>query len=66
MQYKEVIEDKFFFTLGGTYDLQTTFNSTIDNTITNIFPGEGKLLNDSTVIYPSIQIDGSDTINGSC
>ncbi len=68
-QYHEVISDKFFFTLGGTYDLQTTFNSTLDNTITNKFPSSstnsGAYLNDSTFISSNIIISGSDTLTGS-
>jgi hypothetical protein len=64
LQYKEVIADKFFFTLGGTYDLQTTFNSAIDNSVTSLFPGTTERINDSTYIYPEIQISGSDTVPG--
>ncbi len=69
LQYNEVIADKFFFTLGGTYDLETTFNSAIDNTITSKFPSSstyrGAYLNDSTFISSDIIISGSDTATSS-
>ncbi len=64
MQYNEVIADKFFFTLGGTYDLQTTFNSTINNSVLNTFPGNSTALTDSTYVNPEIQVSGSDTVSG--
>ncbi|MCF8346511.1 MAG: hypothetical protein K9G38_04800 [Bacteroidales bacterium] len=56
LQYKEVFGDKFYFTAGGTYDLQARLNSAFSSTITNIFPGSGGLLNDSTAIYPVTDI----------
>lgn len=69
MQYKEVFSDKFFFTLGGTYDLKATFNSSVNNSITSSFPRPGSIsgayLNDSTFISTDINIDGSDTLSGS-
>ena len=65
MQYHEVIKDKFFFTLGGSYDLQTTFDGSIDNSVLNTFPGSATALNDSTVVYPEVTIAGSDSLKGS-
>ncbi len=56
LQYKEVFGDKFYFTLGGTYDLEARLNSAFSSTITNIFPGSGGFLNDSTAIYPVTDI----------
>jgi len=34
LQYKEVFGDKFYFTLGGTYDLEARLNSAFSSTIT--------------------------------
>lgn len=69
LQYQEVFDDKFFFTVGATYDLETTFNSSIDNSVVNSFPSSsttaGSYLNDSTFISTEVTVTGSDTLKGS-
>ena len=50
LQYKEVFGEKFFFTVGGTYDLETKLNSAFTSSVTNVFPGKGFALNDSVVV----------------
>jgi len=63
LQYKEVINDKFFFTLGGSYDLKTDVGAGIDYVVTNNFYGvSGAYLNDSVYIDANMDI-GGDTIN---
>jgi len=60
LQYKEVFEDKFFFSVGGTYDLETRLNSVFDNTVTTSFSGNPTALNDSVIIDPSVVIAGGE------
>lgn len=60
IQYREVFDDKFFFTIGGTYDLETSFNSVIDNSVTNSFTGNPAFLNDSVIIDPGVVIEGGE------
>ncbi|MCF8225723.1 MAG: hypothetical protein K9J30_07580 [Bacteroidales bacterium] len=55
IMYKEVIADKFFFTLGGIYDLQTNLNSAFTQTITNKFPGRSSYI-DSVYISNVVDI----------
>ena len=56
LQYKEVFGEKFFFTLGGTYDMETKLNSAFNSSVTNTFPGEGFAINDSVVVKPDVDI----------
>jgi hypothetical protein len=60
IQYKEVFSDKFFFTVGGTYDLETTIESAVNNSVTNSFTGNPAYLNDSVVIDPDLIIEGGE------
>ncbi len=61
MQYKEVIKDKFFFTLGGVYDLAANVDTKIEyNVVNNIYPFDPVALNDSVTVYPRFPL-GQDT-----
>ncbi|HKK63685.1 MAG TPA: hypothetical protein VJ951_14065 [Bacteroidales bacterium] len=42
--YKEIINDKFFFSIGGVYDLETNLKSTFKQTVTNNFSGNASYL----------------------
>lgn len=59
-QYKEVFGDKFFFTLGAIYDLQTELSSEFSSYVTNNFPGNARVLNDSVKISNTIDIISQD------
>lgn len=56
MQYKEVIGEKFYVSLGATYDMQANLSSAFRSTVTNHFPGTYGLLNDSTILYADYDI----------
>ncbi len=56
VQYKETVSEKFYFAVGGTYDLPANFSSAFKSTVTNYFPGSPDYLNDSIVIYPEFDI----------
>lgn len=61
MQYKEVYGDKFFFTVGGTYDFKASTELSNEYTVHNTFyPDDPVWLNDSTQINPQY-ILGEDT-----
>ena len=61
LQYKEVIHDKFFFSVGGIYDLKAVTNITDEYLVNNIFyPDDPSILNDSVTIDPN-WILGEDT-----
>ena len=65
-QYKEVFSDKFFFTLGATYDLEAKLNSAFSSSVTNHFPGLNGTLNDSISVSPDFDIkfiETEETIN---
>ncbi len=57
LQYHEIINDKYFITLGAVYDNQTSLNSSQTLLYQNFFPGEAVALNDTTVISPQFEID---------
>ncbi|MEX0987889.1 MAG: hypothetical protein WD052_10465 [Bacteroidales bacterium] len=61
IQYKEVFSDKFFFTIGGTYDLEANLNSAFNSTVTNYFPGSPGIINDSLPIYTEFDIKNDKT-----
>lgn len=61
IQYKEVFGEKFFFTLGGTYEMEAALNSAFSSRVTNEYPGTTGMLNDSTVISPEVNIIADDT-----
>ncbi|MDX2432025.1 MAG: hypothetical protein QNK35_13900 [Bacteroides sp.] len=65
LQYKEVISENFFFSLGATYDLATNVNTELQYDVTNaIYPyGEVKL-DSVTSITPSYVL-GADTLMSS-
>lgn len=56
LQYKEVFGEKFFFTVGGTYDMEANLNSAFSSTVTNFFPGQAGFINDSVRITPDVDI----------
>ncbi|MEX0980813.1 MAG: hypothetical protein WD577_09775 [Bacteroidales bacterium] len=56
LQYKEIFGEKFFFTVGGTYDMETKLNSAFTSTVTNVFPGTSFALNDSVVVRPDVDL----------
>jgi hypothetical protein len=56
LQYKEVFGEKFFFTVGGTYDMEANLNSAFSSAVTNIFPGQASYINDSVRITPDVDI----------
>lgn len=63
MQYREVIRDKFFFTLGGAYDLQANVGASVQYNLTNnIYGTNPAFLNDSVIVDSRYSV-GQDTIN---
>jgi hypothetical protein len=62
LQYKEVFEDKFFFSLGGIYDFKATTEVSNEYMVNNEFyTAQSSRLNDSVQIDP-IYVLGQDTI----
>ncbi len=62
LQYHETVGEKFFFTLGGTYDIEATTGIKLDYRIVNeIYPYDTIGLNTGELITPKY-ILGSDTI----
>jgi len=62
LQYKEVIKDKFFFSLGGTYDLATNIKTELQyDVINSIYPYEDFQLDSLTTITPTYVL-GADTV----
>jgi len=65
VQYKEVIKEKFFLSLGTTYDLATNVNTELQyDVINNIYPYKEFALDSVTIINPEY-ILGADTLNDS-
>ncbi|MFO7933158.1 MAG: hypothetical protein R6U78_03655 [Bacteroidales bacterium] len=63
MQYREVIRDKFFFTLGGAYDLEANVGASVQYNLTNnIYGTKPTFLNDSVIVDSRYSV-GQDTIN---
>ena len=61
LQYKEVFEDRFFFSLGGVYDFKASTELSNEYVVNNeIYSGNATWLNDSVQIDP-VYILGSDT-----
>jgi hypothetical protein len=61
LQYHEEFGEKFFFTLGGTYDFKADVSAELDYKVYNtIWPYEGASLNDSVYIAPGFPL-GEDT-----
>ncbi|MDA3821837.1 MAG: hypothetical protein PF450_04380, partial [Bacteroidales bacterium] len=54
-QYTEHIQDKFFFNLGATYDMEATLNSAFSSYITNYFEGSPGY-SDTTIISNAYNI----------
>ncbi len=65
MQYKETFGEKFFFTLGGTYDLKANTNVKLEYSIVNqIYPYDTVSIGSGELIQPEYPL-GGDTTNGS-
>ncbi|MEN8156897.1 MAG: hypothetical protein ABFS10_08095 [Bacteroidota bacterium] len=65
LQYKEVIGDKFFFSLGGVYDLKTDASVEMKYNVTNtIYPGRPIEIDSVTTITPEY-ILSADTLDRS-
>ncbi len=63
LQYKEVYGDKFFFTIGGIYDIKASARLSNEYSVINEFyPDDPVMINDSVPIFPSYPI-GEDTIS---
>jgi hypothetical protein len=61
LQYHEVFDDKFFFTLGGTYDIKADVSAKLDYEVSNtILSLEDANINDSVRVSP-IYLLGEDT-----
>ncbi len=56
LQYKEVFGNKFFFSIGATYDLEARLNSAFNVSVTNTFPGISRLNQDSVLVTQSVDI----------
>ncbi|MFZ5939429.1 MAG: hypothetical protein ACOYXB_02540 [Bacteroidota bacterium] len=56
IQYKETFKDKFFFSIGGRYDLESSINTGIYNKTYSSFTGNSGALNDSVSISPTTVI----------
>lgn len=60
-QYRKVFDDKFFFTLGGTYDVKANVDVSNDYQVNNSFYYvNSQYLNDSVIIDPAYVL-GQDT-----
>jgi hypothetical protein len=63
LQYKEVLDDKFFFSVGGIYDFATNTSVDLKYSVTNsIYLYDPIQLNDSVTITPVYSL-GNDTID---
>ncbi|MBN1133041.1 MAG: hypothetical protein JXR52_12970 [Bacteroidales bacterium] len=63
LQYKEIIKDKFFFTLGGIYDLKANIGAEVDYSVSNQFYGvSGAYLSDTVYVDPDFPVE-LDTVN---
>jgi hypothetical protein len=61
LQYHEVFDDRFFFTVGGTYDFKADVSAELDYQVNNtILPFDQAPINDSTYIQPNYVL-GEDT-----
>jgi len=62
LQYKEVLGDKFFFSLGGIYDFKASTELSNEYSVDNDFyPDDPVWLNDS-ILIPSTYLLGEDTV----
>ena len=64
LQYKEVFEDKFFFSIGGVYDFKADVNAANDYQVNNVFyPEDPAWINDSVAIDPNYILGADTTFN---
>jgi hypothetical protein len=62
LQYKEVIKEKYFLTVGGVYDLASNIGAGVEYNAKNTYYGQtGAPLNDSTYVYSEVSL-ASDTL----
>lgn len=63
LQYNEVIGEKFFFTLGGIYELATEIDVDLESRlINNIYAYKPVDLNDSVTVQPSFNLKQDTTV----
>ena len=63
LQYREVIGDKYFFSLGAVYDLETTISAKLNYHVVNtIYPVEPIEINDSLTITPEYYLAQDTTL----
>jgi len=61
LQYKQVFDDKFFFTIGGIYDFKASTELSNEYTVNNtIYPDDAVPINDSVLLTPDY-VMGEDT-----
>jgi hypothetical protein len=64
LQYKEVFDDKFFFTIGGVYDFKANASVSNDYVVNNLFyPDDPAWINDSVAIDPNYILGEDTSIN---
>jgi len=64
LQYKEVLSDKFFFSVGGVYDFQANIDISNDFTVTNVFyTDDPAYINDSVLINPNYVLEQDTSFN---
>jgi hypothetical protein len=64
LQYKEVLSDKFFFSVGGVYDFQANIDVSNDFSVNNVFyPDDPAFINDSVLINPSYVLEQDTSFN---
>ncbi len=64
VQYKEVIKDKFFFTLGGVYDLKTNINASLDyNIINKVYLTDTISMGSTDIISPQYSLSHDTTVS---
>jgi hypothetical protein len=63
LQYKEVIKDKFFFTLGAVYDVKANIEADLNyKVVNNLYGTEPFFVNDSTQIDPQYVVEEDTTL----
>jgi hypothetical protein len=62
LQYKQTFEEKFFFSLGGTYNIETTTGVDLDYRVINtIYPYDTITINTDELITPEYMLSGDTT-----
>jgi len=64
LQYKEVLSDKFFFSVGAVYDVQANVDISNDYSIENVFyTDDPAYINDSVIINPNYMLAQDTSLN---